>query len=96
MKVTYILMGLAGFIGLAVAGVAVAANLTSGHHSDFYSPGKHQFYVWCAGGADSTAWESGANAEDASMAARKPRGTASAGLCGRAAWPTDLRGYFAP
>ena len=77
MKVAYILVGLAGFIALAVAGVAVAANLTSGRHSDFYSPGKHQFYVWCAGGADSTAWESGANAEDAQTrlyATEKARG----------------------
>lgn len=65
MKVVYLLAGVAGFIGLAVAGVAVAANMTSSHHSDFYSPGKHQFYVWCAGGTDSMVWEQGANAEDA-------------------------------
>ena len=65
MKAAYILAGIAVFIGLAVAGVAVAANLTSSQHSDFYSPGRHQFYVWCAAGADSTAWQIGANAEDA-------------------------------
>ena len=65
MKLPYILAGIAGFIGLAVAGVAVASTLTSNHHSDFYSPGKHQFYVWCADGAGRLAWQQGADAEDA-------------------------------
>ena len=65
MKLPYILAGIAGFIGLAVAGVAVASTLTSNHHSDFYSPGKHQFYVWCAGGASRTAYQNGLSADDA-------------------------------
>ena len=60
-----VVVGIAGFVGLAAAGVAVASNLTSAQHSDFYSPGKHQFYVWCAGGKDQVVFQQGASAEDA-------------------------------
>jgi hypothetical protein len=52
---------------LAVAGVAVAANFSSSRQSDFFASGKHQFYVWCAGGTDYTAIQAGASAEDAQM-----------------------------
>ena len=57
------------FGGLLVvaAGVAVADNLASAKPTDFFAPGKHQFYVWCAKGSDYTAVESGASAEDAQM-----------------------------
>ncbi len=57
---------IAGVI-VAVAGVAVASSMSSGGQGDFFAPGKHQFYVWCAGGKDYTATVSGANAEDAQM-----------------------------
>jgi hypothetical protein len=56
-----------GGVLVAVAGVAVAATLTSSHQTDFFAPGKHQFYVWCAGGTDYTAVQRGASAEDAQM-----------------------------
>jgi hypothetical protein len=52
---------------VAVAGVAVAANFISSKQADFFAPGKHQFYVWCAGSSDYMAIESGASAEDAQM-----------------------------
>jgi len=65
MQALRICFGLMAFAALAAMGVAVAANLTSSRHSDFYSPGKHQFYVWCAGGASGMAWQQGADAEDA-------------------------------
>lgn len=52
---------------VAVAGVAVAATLTSSKQADFFAPGQHQFYVWCAGGTDYTAVQSGTSAEDAQM-----------------------------
>jgi hypothetical protein len=67
MSMRRILAAAAGGVLVAVAGVAVAANFTSSAQTDFYSPGKHQFYVWCAGGSDYMASESGANAEDAQM-----------------------------
>ena len=57
---------IAGVI-VAVAGVAVASSMNSGGKSDFFAPGKHQFYVWCAGGKDYEATVQGANAEDAQM-----------------------------
>jgi hypothetical protein len=60
-----ICFGLLAFVALAAAGVAVAANLTSSRHGDFYSPGKHQFYVWCAGGGSRTAYQNGLSADDA-------------------------------
>ncbi len=54
-------------IGVSAAGVAVAEGLTSAKQSDFFAPGKHQFYVWCSGGADFTAVQRGSSAEDAQM-----------------------------
>ncbi|HTP77836.1 MAG TPA: hypothetical protein VMJ73_12755 [Rhizomicrobium sp.] len=56
-----------GGVAVAVAGVALAANITSSKQADFFAPGRHQFYVWCAGGSDYMAAQSGASAEDAQM-----------------------------
>lgn len=57
----------AGGILVAIAGVAVASNFSSSRQSDFFSPGRHQFYVWCAGSSDYLATAVGRNAEDAQM-----------------------------
>jgi len=57
----------AGGILVGLAGAAVAANFTASRQSDFFAPGKHQFYVWCAGSSDYTALEPGRNAEEAQM-----------------------------
>jgi hypothetical protein len=62
-----VLAAAVGGVMVAVAGVAVAANFTSQGRNDFFSPGKHQFYVWCASGKDYMATETGKNAEDAQM-----------------------------
>ena len=52
---------------VAAAGVAVAANFGSGKQTDFFASGKHRFYVWCAGGSDYSAVQTGRSAEDAQM-----------------------------
>jgi len=62
-----VLAAVAGGALVAIAGVAVASNFTSTKQSDFFSPGKHQFYVWCAGSSDYVATATGQNAEDAQM-----------------------------
>jgi len=63
-----ILAAVVGGVIFAAAGVAVASNfLSSAQTADFYAPGKHQFYVWCAGSSDYVATAHGANAEDAQM-----------------------------
>jgi hypothetical protein len=62
-----ILGAVVGGVMFAVAGVAVAANFLSSAQTDFYAPGTHQFYVWCAGSSDYMATAVGANAEDAQM-----------------------------
>lgn len=80
MKAVRICLGLLAFAALAAAGVAVAANLTSSRHSDFYSPGKHQFYVWCAGSGSKTVYQNGLSADDAQdklYAAEKAEGHSS-------------------
>jgi len=64
-KTHRVLAGVAGFVLIAAAGVAVAANLSSSRTSAFYAPGRHQFYVWCAGGKDHVAYQTGESAEDA-------------------------------
>lgn len=80
MSIGRIIGAVAGGILFAVAGVAVAANITSSHQTDFFAPGTHQFYVWCAGGTDYMANANGKNAEDAQMKlydAAKANGKAS-------------------
>jgi hypothetical protein len=56
-----------GGMMFAAAGVAVASNFLSSAQSDFNTPGRHQFYVWCAGSSDYLATEAGSNAADAQM-----------------------------
>jgi hypothetical protein len=82
MKPRRVLIGLAGFVLIAAASVAVAANLTSSHSTAYFSPGKHQFYVWCQGdkngGKDHVAYQNGLSAEDAQTklyTAQKAAGT---------------------
>lgn len=72
-------------VGLMVtaAGVAVADNLASDKQTDFFAPGRHQFYVWCSDGADYTAVQRGLSAEDAQM--RLYNGVKAAGR--PACWP---------
>ena len=67
MTMRRVLAAALGGLLVAVAGVAVAANLTSSAQNDFFAPGTHQFYVWCAHSADYMATEAGKNAEDAQM-----------------------------
>ncbi len=62
-----ILAAVVGSIALGAAGVAVAANYASAKQTDFFAPGHHQFYVWCAAGDDYTATQKGISAEDAQM-----------------------------
>ena len=56
-----------GCAALAAASIAAASNFTTAAHSDFYSAGRHQFYVWCGGAGDHMAIESGKDAEDAQL-----------------------------
>ena len=65
-----------GGVMVAVAGVAVAANFTSSKQADFFAAGRHQFYVWCAGGSDFMAMQSGASGRrraDEALQRRKTR-----------------------
>jgi hypothetical protein len=64
-------MKISSIVGAAVAavvvaaGVAAAGNFSSSHQSDYFAPGTHQFYVWCAGSTDHLATEYGTSASDA-------------------------------
>lgn len=62
-----VLGALAGGLLFAAAGVAAAGSFSSSAHSDFFSPGTHQFYVWCAGSSYFSTTASGRNAEDAQL-----------------------------
>jgi len=57
----------AGGVMFTIAGVAVAGSFFSSAETDFFSKGKHQFYVWCAQSSDRMAVASGDDAEDAQM-----------------------------
>jgi hypothetical protein len=59
--------GVLTIAAIAGASMAAAGNFASSAHSDFFSSGKHQFYVWCGGTGDHTAIESGKDAEDAQL-----------------------------
>lgn len=47
------------------AAIAATSDITSHRRSDFYAPGKHQFYAWCADGQDRLVAQNGATASDA-------------------------------
>src|SRR5215469_5846348 len=63
-RISPVVLGCAAITG---ASIAVAGNFTPAAHSDFYSAGRHQFYVWCGGAGDHMAIQSGRDAEDAQM-----------------------------
>jgi hypothetical protein len=67
MTVKRITAAVVGGILVGLAGAAVASNFATSQQSDFFAPGKHQFYVWCAGSSDYVATSTGKNAEDAQM-----------------------------
>ena len=64
---TRIVAAIAGGVIFAAAGVAAAGNFVSSADTAFFSGGKHQFYVWCAGARDAMATAAGTNAEDAQL-----------------------------
>jgi len=65
MKISIFLAGITGFALLATASMASPSNITTGRRADFYAPGTHKFYVWCADGKDRIAYQYGASAKDA-------------------------------
>src|SRR5215469_5246621 len=67
MKIRRIWPAVLGCAALTGASIAAAGNFTTAAHSDFYSAGRHQFYVWCGGAGDHMAIQSGRDAEDAQM-----------------------------
>jgi hypothetical protein len=68
---------------VVAAGMAVAANFSSSRQTDFFAPGKHQFYVWCAGGTDYMVLQSGSSAQDAQMRLYNAEKAAGKSTC----WP---------
>ena len=67
MKIRGIWPAVLGCMAIAGASIAVAGNFATAAHSDFYSAGHHQFYVWCGGAGDHMAIETGRDAEDAQI-----------------------------
>jgi hypothetical protein len=67
MKIRRIWPAVLACAAMAGASIAAAGNFTTAAHSDFYSAGRHQFYVWCGGAGDHMAIESGKDAEDAQL-----------------------------
>ena len=82
-------MKISGMVGAAVAtvivaaGVAIAGNFSSSHQSDYFAPGKHQFYVWCKGAPDHLATEYGTDASDAQIKLYNATKKAGHSMC----WP---------
>lgn len=67
----------------AGAGVAVAGSFASNGEADYYTPGQHQFYVWCPGSSNYMTTEAGRNAEDAQLRLYRASKTAGRSEC----WP---------
>jgi len=49
----------------AGAGMAATSDIVSHKRADFFAPGKHQFYAWCADGQDRLISQNGVSAKDA-------------------------------
>ena len=83
-----ILYAVAALIFTGQAGIAATSDIASRRRTDFYAPGKHQFYAWCADGQDRLVAQSGDSAKDAEgklLASQKV-----AGSC-RLAWQGRIR-----
>ena len=68
------------------AGLAATSDIASHRRADFYAPGKHQFYAWCADGQDRLVAEKGASANDAEaklLASQKVAGSCRLSWQGR-------------
>jgi hypothetical protein len=64
-----IIFAAAAVILSGTAGLAATSDIASHRRSDFYAPGKHQFYAWCADGQDRLVAQNGATAKDAELLA---------------------------
>jgi hypothetical protein len=60
-----ILYAAASLILTGSAALAATSDIASHRRSDFYAPGKHQFYAWCADGRDRLVAQNGVTANDA-------------------------------
>jgi hypothetical protein len=60
-----ILLSAAALVFSAGAATAATSDITSHRRADFYAPGKHQFYAWCANGQDRRVAQTGETARDA-------------------------------
>jgi len=60
-----IICAAAALILSGTAAFAATSDIASHRRSDFYAPGKHQFYAWCADGQDRLVAQNGATANEA-------------------------------
>ena len=67
----------------AGAAMATTSDIASHQRTDFYAPGKHQFYAWCADGQDRLVAQSGSSAKDAEAKLEASQGVSTS--C-RLAW----------
>ena len=70
------------------AGIAATSDIAGHQRADFYAPGKHQFYAWCADGQDRLVAQSGASAKDAEA---KLMTSQMAGSSCRLSWQGRIR-----
>ena len=64
MKIRIVLSTAALLLSTGVA-MADISDIASHRRTDFYAPGKHQFYAWCSNGQDRRIAQSGDSARDA-------------------------------
>jgi hypothetical protein len=60
-----IITAVAALLLSGTAGIAATSDIAGHQRADFYAPGKHQFYAWCADGQDRLVAQSGVSAKDA-------------------------------
>ena len=64
MKIRIVLSTVALLLSTGAA-MADISDIASHRRADFYAPGKHQFYAWCANGQDRRIAQTGETARDA-------------------------------
>lgn len=60
-----ILLSTGALLLSVTASMAATSDLASHRRADFYAPGTHQFYAWCADGRDRLVAGAGLSAKDA-------------------------------